>query len=57
MVYQGSKSRLAKHIVPILQNIINTQQITTYIEPFVGGQILLIKLFAPEESVMILIIG
>lgn len=37
MVYQGSKSRLAKHIVPILQNIINTQQITTYIEPFVGG--------------------
>lgn len=37
MVYQGSKNRLAKYIVPILQDYINENNIKTYIEPFVGG--------------------
>ena len=35
--YFGSKSRIAKYIVPILQKEIDDNQIETYIEPFVGG--------------------
>lgn len=37
MVYQGSKSRIAKYIVPIIQKYIDYYNIKTYIEPFVGG--------------------
>lgn len=37
MKYMGSKSRIAKYIVPIIQKCINDNNITTYIEPFVGG--------------------
>ena len=37
MVYQGSKNRLAKYIVPILQKYINDKNIEWYYEPFVGG--------------------
>ena len=37
MVYQGSKNRLARYIVPILQQYIQDNNIKTYIEPFVGG--------------------
>ena len=33
----GSKSRIAKYIVPIIQDYIDKNSITTYIEPFVGG--------------------
>lgn len=33
----GSKSRIAKYIVPIIQNYIDKNNITTYVEPFVGG--------------------
>lgn len=33
----GSKSRIAKYIVPILQKEINDNHIETYLEPFVGG--------------------
>jgi len=33
----GSKSRIAKFIVPILQKYIDDNDIDTYIEPFVGG--------------------
>lgn len=33
----GSKSRVAKHIVPVLQGIIDKEDIRTYIEPFCGG--------------------
>lgn len=35
--YAGSKSRIAKYIVPIIQKCINDNNLTTYIEPFVGG--------------------
>lgn len=37
MVYQGSKDRIAKFIVPIIQNYINAYHIKNYYEPFVGG--------------------
>lgn len=35
--YAGSKSRIAKYIVPIIQECIDENNISTYIEPFVGG--------------------
>lgn len=37
MNYMGSKQRIAKYLIPILQNEINKNKIKTYIEPFVGG--------------------
>ena len=37
MVYMGSKSKYAQYIVPILQKCIDDNNITLYIEPFVGG--------------------
>lgn len=37
MVYMGSKSKYAKHIVPILQKAIDENNVTRYIECFVGG--------------------
>ena len=37
MRYQGSKNRLVKSIVPILQQLIDENKIETYIEPFVGS--------------------
>lgn len=33
----GSKSRIAKDIVPIIQDRIDKNEVTTYIEPFCGG--------------------
>lgn len=33
----GSKARIAKYIVPILQECIDSNNVNTYIEPFVGG--------------------
>lgn len=37
MKYMGSKSRISKQIVPIIQEYIDLNNIKTYIEPFVGG--------------------
>ena len=37
MKYLGSKSRIAKYIVPILQSCIDDNSVEYYIEPFVGG--------------------
>lgn len=37
MKYIGSKAKLAKDIVPILQKLISSNNIKYYIEPFVGG--------------------
>lgn len=37
MKYMGSKSRIAKYIVPIIQKYIDDSKATTYYEPFVGG--------------------
>lgn len=36
--YVGSKNRIAKFIVPILQSIIDEHKIIDYVEPFVGGE-------------------
>lgn len=35
--YVGSKSRIAKHIVPIIQSYIDNTSANFYLEPFVGG--------------------
>lgn len=35
--YMGSKSRIAKDIIPIIQKYIDDNEITSYIEPFCGG--------------------
>ncbi|MER2108221.1 MAG: DNA adenine methylase [Solibacillus sp.] len=37
MKYMGSKSRIAKYIVPIIQQRINDYGLKCYVEPFVGG--------------------
>lgn len=37
MKYMGSKSRIVKHIVPIIQKCIDDNDVRSYIEPFVGG--------------------
>lgn len=37
MKYMGSKSRVAKHIVPIIQDYIDNTGYKCYLEPFVGG--------------------
>ena len=37
MKYMGSKFRIAKYIVPMIQEEINRRGITEYYEPFVGG--------------------
>lgn len=37
MIYQGSKKRILKDILPIIQGIIDRNGINSYIEPFVGG--------------------
>lgn len=40
MVYQGSKNKLAKYLIPIIHKYIQENDIDTYIELFVGGQTL-----------------
>ena len=37
MKYMGSKSRICKYIVPIIQEYIDKNNIKKYWEPFVGG--------------------
>ncbi|WP_217959426.1 DNA adenine methylase [Acutalibacter muris] len=37
MKYVGSKSRIAKHIVPIIQSYIDKTDANFYLEPFIGG--------------------
>lgn len=37
MKYMGSKNRIKKHILPIIQKSIDENGIKLYIEPFVGG--------------------
>ena len=37
MVYMGSKAKYAGSIVPILQKMIEDNDIKTYVEPFCGG--------------------
>ena len=37
MKYMGSKRRIAKHILPIMLEKVKENNITTWVEPFVGG--------------------
>lgn len=37
MRYMGSKNRLAKELVPLIQGYIDENNIKLYIEPFTGG--------------------
>lgn len=37
MKYMGSKNRIAKDIVPIIQSYIDNNNVVNYLEPFVGG--------------------
>ena len=50
MVYQGSKDRIAKFIVPIIQNYINAYHIKNYYEPFVGGANVIDKVICENKT-------
>lgn len=39
MRYVGSKNKLSKEIIPIIQKYIDQVSAESYLEPFVGGQI------------------
>lgn len=45
----GSKSRIAKYIVPIIQKYIDENNITIYVEPFVGGANVIDKIICKEK--------
>ena len=49
MKYMGSKSRIAKYIVPIIQEYIDKNNIQTYWEPFVGGANIIDKVKCPRR--------
>ena len=49
MKYMVSKSRIAKYIVQILQECIDSNHVTTYIEPFVGGGNVIDKIRCQER--------
>ena len=50
MVYQGSKNKLAKHLIPIIQKYIEENNIDTYIELMCGGCNLIDKVSCKTES-------
>lgn len=50
MNYMGSKSRIAKYIVPIIQKCIDDNQLKYYIEPFVGGANIIDKIICENKS-------
>ncbi len=49
MKYMGSKSRLAKYIVPIIQKYIDESQFDLYLEPFCGGCNIIDKIRSPNK--------
>lgn len=50
MKYMGSKSRIAKYIVPIIQKCIDDNGLEYYIEPFVGGANVIDKIICKNKS-------
>ena len=50
MKYMGSKARLSKDISPIINKIIKTNKIKTYIEPFVGGANMMEHIICENKS-------
>ena len=49
MVYQGSKDRISKFIVPIIQKYIDDYCIKNYYEPFVGGANIIDKIICDNK--------
>lgn len=49
MKYMGSKSRIAQHIVPIIQQKMKEHNLHTYVEPFVGGANVIDKIKAVKR--------
>ncbi len=49
MKYMGSKSRIAKYIVPIIQKYIDNNNITKYWEPFCGGCNVIDKILCEQK--------
>ena len=49
MKYIGSKARLSKIIVPIVNNLIYKYKIDTYSEPFVGGANIIDKIVCKNK--------
>lgn len=49
MVYQGSKTKYAKYIVPILQKLINDNNIETFIDGMCGGCNIIDKIKCNEK--------
>ena len=47
--YMGSKSRIAKYIVPIIQKYIDENKVIKYVEPFVGGANIIDKINCKEK--------
>lgn len=50
MKYMGSKSKVAKYIVPIIQEEIATHKIKQYVEPFVGGANIIDKIVCDKKT-------
>lgn len=51
MIYMGSKNRIAKHILPIMLKEAYVHNITTWIEPFVGGANMIDKVPSSFERI------
>lgn len=49
MVFMGSKSKYANHIVPILQKVIDDNNVDTYIECFCGGSNIIDKVHCEKR--------
>lgn len=49
MKYMGSKSRIAKYIVPIIQSYVDKYPVYRYYEPFVGGCNVIDKIVCREK--------
>lgn len=49
MNYMGSKSRIAKYIIPFVQKCIDQNNISDYIEPFVGGANVIDKIICKNK--------
>lgn len=49
MKYMGSKAKVARYIVPIIQDHINRSGFETYLDPFCGGCNIIDKIRAPQR--------
>lgn len=49
MKYMGSKAKVARYIVPIIQDYIDRSGFETYLDPFCGGCNIIDKIRAPQR--------